>query len=151
MRALGVPASAGSRGWWVRFPFRRTGRQGCARGGDPTDATRDGFGSVAQERKTQPRLLGDGSQRWPSSFGSSEIPQFAIGLFFLSVNPHSGSLFNLLDAPITHGLVVKQCSTYLRQPSVDGRRQWHITWPAVRVVLQIVGLKISRTDIGSGS
>ena len=62
------------------------------------------------------------------------------------MNPHSISLLHLLDALTAHGLVIEQGSTHLSQPSVNGRRQWRVTWPAVRVVLQIRGLKVRHTD-----
>lgn len=141
--ALGAPiaagaATAGSRGRRGMFPSLRVGRRRLARGGGGTGrTTSNGFGSITQERETQQRLLGSWLQGFSSSFGSGEVPQFALSLFFLPVNTHGSSLLHLFDALITHGLVVEQGSAHLSQPSVDSRRQWRVTWPAVRVILQI--------------
>lgn len=132
-RTLGAPIAAGAavaspRRRRRRFPLLRMGRRGLARGGGwSTRATSDGCGSIAQERDAQQRLFGGRS----SGFASRELPQSAFSLFFLSMNPHGSSLLHLLDALATHGLVIDDGPAHLGQPSVDGRRQWRITWPTI--------------------
>ena len=123
------------------FPSLRVGRRRLAGGNRGTSgATSDGFGSIAQEREAQQRLLGKRPQGWSSSFGSREVPLLALSLFFLPVNTDCSSLLHLLDALVTHGLVVEQGSAHLGQPAVDSRGQWRVTWPAVRVILQDGGV-----------
>ena len=145
-------AMARSRGRGGLSPLLRARRSRLARGSDRTSRTAsDGLGSVAQERETQPRLLGKWFQGWSPGFNSSEVPHSAFSLFFLPVNTHSSSLLHLLDALITYGLVVEQGSAHLGQPSVDSRRQWRVTWPAVRVILRIRGLNIRCIGLQSES
>ena len=138
---LRVPVSAGtamarSRGRRGLFPLRRARRRRLARGsGRASRTTSDGLGSITQERETQPRLRGKRLQGWSPSFNSREVPHSALSLLFLPVNTDGSSLLHLFDALIAYGLVVEQGSAHLSQPSVDGRRQWGVTWPAVRVIL----------------
>jgi len=137
---LRVPVAASaamtrSRGRRGLLSFRRARRRRLARGSGRTSRTAGkGLGSIAQERETQPRLLGKWFQGWPPSFNSGEVPHSAFSLFFLPVNAHGSSLLHLFDALITYGLVVEQGSTHFSQPSVNGRWQWRVTWPAVRVI-----------------
>jgi len=127
-------AMARSRGrrW---FPFPRARRRRLPRGsGRASRTTSDWLWSVTHEREAQPRLLGKRFQGRSPSFNSREVSRSAFSLFLLPVNTHGSGLLHLLDALITYGLIVEQGSTHLRQPSVDGRRQWGVTWPAVRVI-----------------
>lgn len=152
-RTLHVPVTAGAATTRSRrrrglFPFRRARRSrlaGCS--GRTSRTTSDGLGPIAQERETQPRVLGKWSQRWSPSFNPSEVPHSAVSLFLLPVKTHGSSLFHLLDALITHGLVVENSSAHLSQPSVDGRWQRRVTWPAVGVILQIRGSNVRSTDL----
>jgi hypothetical protein len=128
-------AAASSRGRRMVLSFLCVGRRRLAGGRGGTSRTMsDGLGSITQEREAQPRLFGKRFQRRSSGFHSGEVLHFAFGLFFLLVDTHDSSLLHLLDALRTHGLVVKQGSAHLGQPSVDGRWQWRVTWSAVGVI-----------------
>jgi hypothetical protein len=130
--AVGAAVAPRSRRRRSRFPLLRVRRRGFARGGGGTPrSTADWFWSIAQEREAQQRLSSGRSQGRSPSFDSSEVPHFAVSLLFLPVDPHCSSLLHLLDALIAHGLVVEQGSAHFGQPSVDGRWQRRITWPAV--------------------
>lgn len=140
-------AMAGSRGRRRLFPFLRARRSRLPGGsGRAGRTTSDGLGSVTHEREAQPGLLGKRFQGRSPSLDSRDVPQSAVCLFLLPVNTHGSSLLHLLDALIAYGLVVEQGSAHLRQPSVDGRRQWGVTWPAVRVILQAKRLNIRCID-----
>jgi len=140
-------AMAGSRGRRRLFPFLRARRSRLPGGsGRAGRTTSDGLGPVTHEREAQPGLPGKRFQGRSPSLNSREVPQSAVRLFLLPVNTHGSSLLHLLDALIAYGLVVEQGSAHLRQPSVDGRRQWGVTWPAVRVILQVKRLNIRWID-----